>query len=394
MPYGLEPANYLCLRRQLRKSILHELSLDKDLKADDLRNRIENRLNYKLLGQPVSLACRRQLQDDLYNAVCGLDIIQPLMDDPEISEIMVNGPQHIFYEKAGQVHETDLAFDDQEHLEDVIRFFFAHGNKNINLSRPIEDLRLSDGSRANAVLPPLAPDGPILTIRKFSSLRPSAEALLASGFVEAEWLQRLQTWVQTKRSIFICGGTGTGKTTLLNILSQSIPPDERILTIEDSAELQLLKARNLVRLECRGADPSGQGSIGIAELIRCALRMRPDRLIVGEVRGGEAAELLNAMNTGHPGTLCTAHANSCPDLLRRLVYLILSASRMPHDVILDNLCSAIDYMVHIRRAPDGKRFIDEICEVRQGRDGPRCLPLFQKDGETDDCCPGNGGHDS
>lgn len=372
---------YLTIRRNLRQQIRQSMLLDESLKDENLEAHIEEQVHLALLGLGFSLAQRRQLIAELNSALTGLDVLQSLMENERISEIMVNGPHCIFVEQEGRLYRSPLQFDDAEHLSDVIRYFFSKGNKNINLSRPIEDLRLEDGSRANAILPPLAPDGPILTIRKFCGIRPSAQALIESHFIEPYWLNQLQTWVHDRKSIFISGGTGTGKTTLLNILSQSIAKQERIVTVEDSAELQLLEAEHLVRLEGRSASPDGTGFIGLAELIRTALRMRPDRLIVGEVRGAEAVELLNAMNTGHPGALCTAHANSCLDLLRRLSHLILSATHLPYFAVVEMLSANLDYLIHIERLPNGHRRVAEIARVLDASEHFQVDLLYQANKE-------------
>ena len=358
--------NYVELRRDLRQELRRQLNQQgraEQMSETELQAFIDRQIQLELLGKDIGLSQRRQLQQELFHSFRGLDLLQGLLDDPEVSEIMVNGPERVFVERRGRLWETGLRFDDRGHLEDLIRYMYARQGREINLSVPIADLRLADGSRAHAVLHPVAPDGPALTIRKFCGIRPSAQALIDSGFIPEARLIQLQNFVKEGRSLFICGGTGTGKTTLLNILSQSIPPDERLVTVEDSAELQLPSAANLVRLECRSPGPDGSGGVDMGQLIRAALRMRPDRLIVGEVRGAEAWDLLQAMNTGHPGSLSTAHANSCLDMLRRLAQLILAASRLPYEAIVDNLSANIDYLIHIRRS-GGRRFVQEIAELR------------------------------
>lgn len=369
--------HYLSLRKELRHRILKRFRQDYPGQEAELHKELENEINTYLLGKGIGLKERRQLTAELYNAFSGLDILQTLMDDPGVSEIMVNGPGSIFVERGGKIENTDLRFDDAEHLNGMLRYVFSRGDKNLSLSRPIADLRMADGSRANAVLPPIARDGPVLTIRKFCGIRPDEKALLDRCFLSLEMLNQMKELVRDKHTLFICGGTGTGKTTLLNILSHSIPHDERIITIEDSAELQLNHTENWVRLESRDPGPDGTGGVGIDELIRCALRMRPDRIIVGEVRGREAAELLNAMNTGHPGTLCTAHANSCVDLLRRLSHMILAATRLPYNAVLESLSHNIDYIVHIRREADGYRHVSEFSAVVPTSGSFSCRPLYR-----------------
>ena len=323
----------------------------------------------KLFGTGSTAAERLQLIRLMYNRTRGLDILQPLMDNRAVTEIMVNGPDRIFYEEEGFIRQSELRFDSVEHLTDVIHTLFARLNRPLSLRQPIADGRMKDGSRDNAVLPPIAPDGPILTMRKFTGVRHTPEALVETGFITSEALTFLHRQVSDQKSIFICGGTGTGKTTLLNVLSSYIPARERIVTIEDSAELQLVNQPNLVRLETRLPGPDGDGEITISNLIRTALRMRPDRIIVGEVRGAEAADLIHAMNTGHPGSLCTGHGNSCRDMLVRLCNLVLEGSALPLEAIRQTLAQVIDFLVHIRRMSDGRRRIDEICRVDAGSSG-------------------------
>ncbi len=375
--------NYKKLRSDLRTKISNDLSIKPLQDPLALQALITDEVNLRLLGQHVDLRSRKNLIKDLFNALHGLDILQPLIEDPTITEIMVNGPNNIFVEREGRIEACELTFDNKEHLSDVLQHFFALGNKNLNLSHPIADLRLADGSRANAVLAPLAPDGPILTIRKFTGVKPDAASLLQHGFLSAFAMETLKQAVIRRESIFICGGTGTGKTTLLNVLSNYIPKNERVITVEDSAELQLQGLSNLVRLESRSPGPEG-GGIDIAQLIRTAMRMRPDRIIVGEVRGAEAFDMLTAMNSGHPGTLCTGHANSCADMMRRLCNMILSNSALPYEAIKENLAASIQYLVHIRRNADGSRRLSEICRVVPGSDGQYTLQALPLEAEVNE----------
>ncbi len=373
--------NYQALREELRNRISNGLSIKTAQNPEALQALIANEVNLRLLGQHVDLRSRKRLMQELYNSLHGLDILQDLLENDEITEIMVNGPEHIFIERFGQLEKSELAFDHREHLTHVITHFSSFASPNLNLSHPIGDLRLSDGSRANAVLPPLAPDGPILTIRKFSGIKPDKEALIESRFISRFAMNFLEEAVQRRESIFICGGTGSGKTTLLNVLSSFIPASERVITIEDSAELQLQGLPNLVRLESRMAGPESE-EIDIGRLIRTAMRMRPDRIIVGEVRGSEAFDMLTAMNSGHPGTLCTGHANSCADMMRRLCNMILSCSKLPYDAIRENLASSIRYLVHLSRLPDGRRQVDEMALVVEGEAGNYHLePIALEAGE-------------
>ncbi|MBP5493241.1 MAG: CpaF family protein [Clostridiales bacterium] len=307
---------------------------------------------------------KRDLAIRLFNRMRRLDILQPLMDDKSITEIMVNGPFRIFYEKGGKLFPSELKFPDGATLEQLILHFFSAANRPLNEAFPIADLRLPDGSRANAVLSPIAPDGPIFTIRKFTGIRPDIHALIRSGFVNAEAARYLSHAVAVKKTIFLCGGTGSGKTTFLNVLSSFIPKNERVVTIEDSAELSLQGIDNLVRLESRLPGPDGHGAVDIGQLIRTALRMRPDRIVVGEVRGSEAADMLHALHTGHPGSLCTGHANSCFEMLERLVTMVMAGSTLPYDAVIRQIAMGVDILIHITRGKNGVRYVDEIVEVR------------------------------
>jgi pilus assembly protein CpaF len=266
-------------------------------------------------GSRLTVQERKRVVDQLFHAMRGLDVLQPLMDNPQITEIMVNGPEKIFVEINGCLEPVDIKFHDREHLAGVITNFFGCANRLIHEKKPLADMRLANGARVHAALPPAAPDGPVLTIRKFTGIRPDMAALIDSDFISEEAAEDLIRAVRERKSIFICGGTGSGKTTLLNILSGFIPPQERVVTIEDAAELNLQGLDNLVRLEARQPGPDGDGAIDLTDLVRASLRLRPDRIIVGEVRGREAYDMLQAMNTGHPGSLCTGHGNSCQDMI-------------------------------------------------------------------------------
>lgn len=326
---------------------------------------------------------RRQLQERVFNRFRRLDILQPLLDNDEITEIMVNGPEKIFYEKAGRLFRSPQRFENKEHLQNVVCGFFARYNEMLSLSRPLASVRLPDGSRAHAVLPPVAPDGPVLTIRKFCGIRPDLDTLIRAGFTDRSAAEKLISAVRQKASVIIGGGTGSGKTTLLNVLSAYIPEDERIITIEDSPELNLQKRLNWVRLTCREGTDDGTGAADCSLLIKNALRMRPDRIIVGEVRGEEAYDMLQAAMTGHPGTLCTIHGNSCEGMLLRLADLILSASRLRYDIILRHLAECFDYLVYISRDSGGRRAIMEICRIRQSEEqGYRLDYIFRREHET------------
>ena len=320
-------------------------------------------------GADFSLKKKQEIVEYLFNRIRGFDVLQPLFDCDTVTEIMVNGPDQIFYEEFGIIKKYDKVFESQKRLTDIIMRFFSQENRNISESEPIADVRLEDGSRANAVLYPVAPDGPILTIRKFTGIKPDMESLIKCDFLTLEESGYLINAIRNKKNIFISGGTGTGKTTFLNVLSEFIPSDERIITIEDSSELKLQNTPNLVRLEARSAAPDGTGEVTISNLIRCALRMRPDRIIVGEVRGKEAVDMLWAMNTGHLGSLSTGHSNSAFDMLSRLCIMVQQDSSLPVDVINTLIASAVNIIVHLKRLPNGGRCIDKIIEVRNYSEG-------------------------
>lgn len=357
----MQDFEYIKLRKDLREKVVSDLGLRAQTGLS-LEEFITDSVNLALLGKHIELRHRKQLIEEIYNSVNGYDVLEPLLRDDAVSEIMVNRYNLIFAEKNGMIYKADLSFDSEEHLSEFVMNLYSRGNRILNLSHPIENLRLKDGSRANCVLPPVSIGGPVLTVRKFTGIRPDASALTESGFISAELMSMLRAAVIERKSIFICGGTGSGKTTLLNVLSNFIPETERIISIEDSAELQLKNVKNLVRLECRISGPEG-GEINIKKLIKTALRMRPDRIIVGEVRGEEAFDLMTAMNSGHPGSLSTGHANSNSDMVRRLANMLISASSLPYAAILENIASAIDLMVHIKRSPGGMREVDEISEL-------------------------------
>ena len=349
---------------ELTTLILQALHSYDEVDDHTFREIIADIINQSSRCSALTLEEKRHLATTLFNRMRRLDILQSLMDDQEITEIMVNGPDHIFFEKGGRLYPSDLQFESKDNLEQLILHFFSSANRPLNEAFPIADLRLPDGSRANAVLPPIAPDGPIFTIRKFTGIRPDIHSLISSGFITREAAIYLSQSVISKKTIFLCGGTGSGKTTCLNVLSSFIPKTERVVTIEDSAELSLQGITNLVRLESRLPGPDGHGGVDIGQLIRTALRMRPDRIVVGEVRGSEAADMLHALHTGHPGSLCTGHANSCSEMLDRLVTMVMSGSTLPYDAVIRQIAMGVDILVHITRGKDGRRYIDEISEMR------------------------------
>ncbi|MCR5618377.1 MAG: Flp pilus assembly complex ATPase component TadA [Clostridiales bacterium] len=329
----------------------------------------------------LSLNEKRELAVNVFNSLRRLDVIEPMMQDPSVTEIMVNGPDNIYFEKNGKLFRSEIRFKDKNSLQTLISCFFANSNRPLNEANPISDLRLPDGSRANAVLPPVAPDGPIITIRKFTGIRHDIATLIRQGFINDKEARFLYECVRNKKTIFLCGGTGSGKTTFLNTLSSFIGKDERVVTIEDSAELSLQGITNLVRLEARLPGPDGNGEITIGALIRAALRMRPDRIIVGEVRGTESADMMHALNTGHPGSMCTGHANSCYEMLERLSGMVMAGSGLPFEAVISQISMGIDLIIHITRNRDGKRFVDEISSLMPPVNGEfRLMTLFTNKG--------------
>jgi pilus assembly protein CpaF len=323
----------------------------------------------------------------LFYSFRGLDVLQPLMDDPTVTEIMVNGHKDIFIERYGTVGRHPAQFESEQKLEDIIQAIVAKVNRMVNQGTPIVDARLQDGSRVHVVLPPASLSGPTITIRKFPEKPMLMDDLIKLGSLTEEAAELLKSFVESGYNIFIGGGTGSGKTTFLNALAAYIPADERIITIEDSAELQIRNVPNLVSLETRNANTEGKGEITIRDLIRASLRMRPNRIIVGEVRGAEALDMLQAMNTGHDGSLSTAHANTSADMLGRLETMVLSGALLPVEVIRKQIGSAIDIMVHLSRIRDRTRRVTEIHELT-GASGSEIglnpLFLFKETGETED----------
>lgn len=308
-----------------------------------------------------------ELRRDIFNTVKRLDILQNLIDDDSVTEIMVNGYRDIFFERDGKIEKYDKEFESREMLLDVVQRIAARSNKIVNEALAIVDTRLDDGSRVNIVMNPIAIEGPAVTIRKFYDNPLTMERLIALGAVTQEVAQFLKGLVTARYNIFISGGTGSGKTTFLNALSNYIPKNERIITIEDSAELKLMGVDNLVRLEARNANMEGKNEVTIRDMIRASLRMRPDRIIVGEVRGGEALDMLQAMGTGHDGSLSTGHANGAEEMMLRLETMVLMAVDMPIDAVRNQIAAGIDIVVHLGRMRDGSRKVIKIAEIK-GRD--------------------------
>ncbi|MDD6212366.1 MAG: CpaF family protein [Clostridiales bacterium] len=334
-----------------------------DMKDDEILEIIDQVLMEEGRQFGISVADRSRQRKSLFDSLRRLDVLQELVEDNEITEIMVNGRSHIFLERHGCVEEWEGEFSSQEKLEDVIQQIVSKVNRVVNTASPIVDARLEDGSRVNVVLPPIAPDGPILTIRKFPKEPISMEKLIGWGSITLEAAEFLRILVECGYNLFVSGGTGSGKTTFLNALSRYIPVNERVITIEDSLELQLTEIDNLVRMETRNATMEGASAVTIRDLIRTALRMRPDRIVIGEVRGAEALDLLQAFNTGHDGSMSTAHANSPADMLSRLETMVLMGGDLPLSAIRQQIGSALEILVHLGRLKGGKRKVLSIVEV-------------------------------
>lgn len=307
---------------------------------------------------------RRFVCDAVYESIRGLGVLGQIIADTEITEVMINGFEDIFVEKSGRLSKLEDHFESRQELETIITKFVSQSGRVVNESEPIVDTHLEDGSRVNVVMPPIALNGPIVTIRRFPKEAMTVQKLISYGSITPEVAEVLELLVRARYNIFVSGGTGSGKTTFLNALSNFIPHDERIITIEDSAELQIKNVDNLVRLETRNAGPDGSGAITIKDLIKSALRMRPDRIVVGEVRGAEALDMLQAMNTGHDGSLSTGHANSTLDMISRLETMVLQgAAGLPLEAIRQQIASAVDIIIHLSRLRDKSRKTMEIVEI-------------------------------
>lgn len=353
----------------LHDKIMEELDLTREMEDEEVYLLVEEYAGNFARKKRLTLRERDELEQCLFNSMRKLDVLQELLEDKDITEIMVNGADHIFYEKHGCLYESEKRFSSREKLGDVIQQIAGYSNRVVNEASPIVDARLADGSRVNIVLEPVSMDGSAISIRKFPEQPIRMDDLISLGSLTSEAAEFLQMLVCAGYNIFISGGTGSGKTTFLNALSQYIPREERIITIEDSAELQLLDKPNLVRMETRNANTEGVVPITIRDLIRTALRMRPSRIIVGECRGAEALDVLQAMNTGHDGSLSTGHANSCLDMLSRLETMVLMGVELPLPAIRSQIASGIDILVHLGRLRDKSRRVLSIAEVTGITDG-------------------------
>ena len=360
------------LKQILREQILAEMTYDRQMADEEIADLIDRKMDACMENDPeifpATLGERLKLHKELFDSFRRLDILQELVDDPRVTEIMVNGPDQVFVETGGKIGRWEKSFESREQLEDLIQQIVSSVNRIVNTSTPLANARLADGSRVHVVLEPVALNGPILTIRKFPE-PVTMDRLMEYESISKEAADLLKTLVAARYNIFVSGGTGAGKTTLLNALSEFIPPG--------AAELQLNHIENLVRLETRDANAEGAGEIGIGELIRAALRMRPDRLIIGEVRGKEALDLLQSLNTGHDGGFSSGHANSVKDMLSRLETMVLMAADLPLPAIRSQIASAVDIMVHVARMRDKTRKVTAIEEVDRFENGEIILnPLF------------------
>lgn len=357
------------ISNQIREKVLLQMDMTTQMTDEEIESLIGIVISREFCDIKLSIKERIRLEQIVFNSLRKLDVLQELVDDKSVSEIMVNGPNHIFYEKDGIVYESKNHFASEEKMHDVIQQIVGRHNRVVNQSSPIVDTRLPDGSRVNIVLSPISIDGSSISIRKFPDKPLTMEQLIENGAITREAADLLKKLVKAKYSLFISGGTSSGKTTFLNALSEYIPKDERIITIEDSAELQIQGVRNLVRLETRNANMEGVTPITVRDLIKTALRMRPDRIIVGECRGAETLDMLQAMNTGHDGSLSTGHANSCRDILSRIEMMTLMAVELPLPAIRQQIVSGIDIIVQPGRRSDRTRCVVEIAEMNGIRNG-------------------------
>lgn len=362
---------------EIKKYVTENLPLSK-MEDEELEERIEDIVRQRLEGMYCSIEQRVSIVQQVYSSIRGFGLLDSILSDDTITEVMINGPENVFIEQNGRLFKMDKQFESQRRLEDIIQRIVGLAGREVNQANPICDTRLPDGSRVNVVLPPIALCGPTITIRKFSKTPMTIEKLIKYGSITQEIADKLELLVKAKYNIFIAGGTGSGKTTFLNALSNYIPRDERVITIEDSAELQITGVDNLVSLETRNANASGAGEITIRDLIKSSLRMRPERIVVGEVRGGEALDMLQAMNTGHDGSLSTGHANSTEDMLSRLETMVLQgAAGLPLEAIRQQIASAVDIIIHLSRLRDKSRKTMEITEVVGFENGQIILnPLY------------------
>lgn len=369
-------------RKTLQELIMNRIDLSKHLSEEEIRELIDEQIQKESKKHYMDIGIREQLRKDIFQSVRQLGILQKLIEDPEITEIMVNGTSGIFTERKGQLQKLDICFDSKEKLKHIIRQITSECNRVVNEASPIVDARLKDGARVNVVLEPVALNGPILTIRRFPPKPITMEELISFGSVTEECKEWLKRQVEAGSNILVSGGTGSGKTTFLNVLSQFIPKRERVITIEDSAELQLCQIPNLVSMETRNANVEGCREITIRDLIKTSLRMRPDRIIVGEVRGKEAVDMLQSVNVGH-SAMTTVHANSVRDVVSRLETMVLMGMEMPISAIRKQIASGFDFMIHLGRLKDGSRRVMEIaspCGFEDGEVQMKTIFRFEQKG--------------
>lgn len=363
---------------RIRKKVLSQLDMTREHDEDELLAVIDEEICREAKERVIPLNWRRELRMQVFHSLRKLDVLQELLNQDDITEIMVNGADHVFYERRGEIRAWDKSFSSREKLEDIIQQMVGKHNRVINEAEPIADTRLSDGSRVNVVLPPVALNGPAVSIRKFPRHPILMEDMINGESISRECAEFLKFLVRAGYNIFISGGTGSGKTTFLNALSEFIPKNERVITIEDSAELQIQGISNLVQMETRSAGPDGTLAITIRDLIRTALRMRPDRIIVGEIRGAECLDMLQAMNTGHDGSLSTGHANSCQDMVSRMETMVLMGMELPLLAIRAQIVAGVDILVHLGRLRDRSRRLLSIMEVDRLQEGEIYLnPLYE-----------------
>ena len=355
-------------KETIREKVISTIDMTREPQEQELHEIIYRIMEEELKEKYLTIKERIKIHKKVFNSIKGLGILEDLLEMDEVTEIMINGRNHIFIEKAGRIIPYDDSIESEERLQDIIQQIVAKTNRRVNESNPIVDTRLEDGSRVNVVLPPVALDGAVITIRKFAKEKITINQLIKWGTLTREVSDLLEKLVVAGYNIFVSGGTGSGKTTFLNVLSNFIPNDQRVVTIEDSAELQLKSVDNIVRLEARQANSQGENEITIRDLIKTSLRMRPDRIIVGEVRGAEALDMVQSLNTGHDGSMSTGHGNSPKDMLARLETMVLMGADIPLNAIRSQLAAGIDIMVHLARMPDKTRKVIEINEIQEFKD--------------------------
>ena len=355
-------------KETIREKVISTIDMTREPQEKELHEIIDRIMEEELKEKYLTIKERIKIHKEVFNSIKGLGILEDLLEMDEVTEIMINGRNHIFIEKAGRIIPYDDSIESEERLQDIIQQIVAKTNRRVNESNPIVDTRLEDGSRVNVVLPPVALDGAVITIRKFAKEKITINQLIKWGTLTREVSDLLEKLVVAGYNIFVSGGTGSGKTTFLNVLSNFIPNDQRVVTIEDSAGLQLKSVDNIVRLEARQANSQGENEITIRDLIKTSLRMRPDRIIVGEVRGAEALDMVQSLNTGHDGSMSTGHGNSPKDMLARLETMVLMGADIPLNAIRSQLAAGIDIMVHLARMPDKTRKVIEINEIQEFKD--------------------------